>query len=208
MSRCGIVILAAGESRRLGRPKQLLELHGATLLRRCAQTALGTKLRPVVAVLGAFHERLIAEVAGMGIVTVVNPRWQAGMGTSIRAGVAEIVASEPASDAVAILLCDQPLVRGEQIEALVERRIQSSKLIAAAEYSGTLGTPVVFAGELFEELLALGDNEGGKKIIKRHGGDVVGIEIPEAATDIDTEEDFTRLMSSAPDSIQSAGHRS
>ena len=93
------------------------------------------------------------------------------MGTSIRAGVGEIVASKLACDAVAIVLCDQPLVRGEQIEALVERRIQENKSIAAAAYSGTLGTPVVFGADLFGELLTLGDNEGGD-VYKRQAEDL------------------------------------
>jgi molybdenum cofactor cytidylyltransferase len=123
------------------------------------------------------------------------------MGTSIRAGMKHIVLSQPPCDAVAILLCDQPLVRADQIDALVERRIQCGKSVATAAYSGTIGTPVVFAASLFDELLALGDNEGGKKIL-RNAKDVVAVHIPEGAMDIDTEADFTRLTSSAPDSIQ------
>jgi molybdenum cofactor cytidylyltransferase len=196
MSRCGIIVLAAGASRRLGRAKQLLELDGVTLLRRAVQTALCTCGRPVVVVLGAQSEDFLAQLAGLSVHVVINANWEAGIGGSIRAGVAEIVAAQPACDAALLMLCDQPLVGAEMLEELMRRQATTGKAICAAAYSGTVGTPVVFARNLFGELMQLADHEGGKVVIARHGDEVASVEIPQAALDIDTEADFARLAGS------------
>jgi molybdenum cofactor cytidylyltransferase len=199
MSRCGIVILAAGEARRMGRPKQLLELHGQTLLRRCIDTAMTTNCRPIFVVLGANAERLAPPIQSLPVSVIVNPNWQAGIGTSIRAGVA---AAKDLCDEIVLLLCDQPLIRAEDIDQLVHQRAASGKLIAAARYSETLGTPAVFSAQVFDELLELGDNEGGKKIIQRRLADVEPLDLAAAAIDIDTEADFKSLLERPQDSIQ------
>jgi molybdenum cofactor cytidylyltransferase len=193
MSRCGIIVLAAGGSRRLGRPKQLLELDGVTLLRRAVRAALGTGGRPVVVVLGAQSENFLPQLVGLSVNVVINTNWEAGIGGSIRAGVAAIAGMKPDCEAALLMLCDQPLVSAEMLEQLMQRWASTGKTICAAAYSGTVGTPVVFARRLFGELMQLGDREGGKAIIARHGEDVDSVEIPEAVVDIDTEADFARL---------------
>lgn len=193
MSSCGLVILAAGGSSRLGRPKQLIMLEGVSLLRRCALAAMDSGCRPIVAVLGAHADVLAAQLGGLSIDVVVNPHWKSGIGTSIRLGVSAVAAAQPAPEAVALLLCDQPLVDGGMIAALVNGRIESGKAICAAAYSGTLGTPAVFGAGLFGELMRLDDDQGGKTVLMRHWGDVHSLSFPEAAIDIDTEEDVGRL---------------
>jgi molybdenum cofactor cytidylyltransferase len=192
---CGIVILAAGGATRMGRPKQLLQLAGVSLLRRAAETALATSCRPIVVVLGANAEQATAEISGLSVSAVVNPNWQNGIGTSIRAGVAALLAGQQRPAAVALMLCDQPLILPAAIDELVRQQATSGKPICAARYSGTLGTPAVFAAKLFDELLALGDSEGGKAVIMRHAAETEAFDIPAAATDIDTEADFRRLSS-------------
>jgi molybdenum cofactor cytidylyltransferase len=192
---CGIIILAAGASTRLGRPKQLLKFHGSTLLRRAAETALATRCRPVFVVLGSNAGELRREISSLPVSVLINPDWHNGIGGSIREGIRAISELIPRPDAAALLLCDQPLVTASSIDELAARRAATGKLICAAKYSATLGTPAVFAAGLFDELLNLGDAEGGKSVIARHAAETEAMEIAEAAMDVDTEADFKRLSS-------------
>jgi molybdenum cofactor cytidylyltransferase len=192
MSHCGIVILAAGGSSRLGRPKQLAPWGGRTLLRRAVETALESMARPVVVVLGSDAEKMKGQIAGLDAQVVINPIWQRGIGTSIRAGAAAL--ADEKLDALALILCDQPLIDAPMIDRLIAELFSSGKSISTAAYAGTLGTPAVFGAALFGELLALGDDQGGKAILKRHAADVHAIELPAAEVDLDTEEDLRKLQ--------------
>jgi molybdenum cofactor cytidylyltransferase len=195
MSQCGIVILAAGGASRMGRPKQLLPLQGVSLLRRAVETAWGTACRPIVVVLGANLEQIAPEISPLPVGIVLNPDWQRGIGTSIRAGVGAIAGSKPSPAAVVLMLCDQPLITAAQIDELVQRQALGGKPICAARYSGMNGTPAVFAACLFDQLLALRDDEGGKAVIARHAAEIDAMDLPSAAIDIDTPADFEKISS-------------
>jgi len=194
MPRCGIVILAAGASTRMGSPKQSLQFEGESLLRRAVAMAMSCKCRPIMVVLGCGADELKGQLNGLPISIVTNERWPAGMGTSIRAGITAI----GKVDAAMIFLCDQPLVSAAALDELVEAHFQSGKQITAAFYAGTAGTPAVFASSLFDELLSLEDHQGGKAIIQRYPEQVFTFPLPEAQTDIDTAADFARLVRGNP----------
>ena len=190
--RIGVVLLAAGGSTRLGSPKQLLVYRGKTLLRHAAETALATNCRPVVAVLGSGAAALRAELAGLEVATVENADWGKGMGTSVRLGVAS---SGTAADAVLLMLCDQPLVTPVMLSRLVTAFRQNPDAgIAAAAYHGTVGVPALFARAHFDELLALPDDAGARSVLQRHRGYLLAVPMPEAAIDIDTREQYERLI--------------
>jgi molybdenum cofactor cytidylyltransferase len=191
---CGIVILAAGSSSRLGRPKQLLQYHGKSLLCRAVDTALATQCRPVVVVLGSGGDELSGQISETGASIQINPNWQNGIGSSIKIGVSAI--AEAKCDAVMLVLCDQPLVKSHALEELVRKRQATGKPICAASYSGTFGTPAVFSASLFDELLQLSDSQGGKVVIARHLAETELVELADAAMDVDTEDDFKRLSGS------------
>jgi molybdenum cofactor cytidylyltransferase len=191
MSHCGIVILAAGGSSRLGRPKQLLPWRGTTLLRHAVQTALASSARPVAVVLGSDSANMQSQLDALDVKIVLNPHWQRGIGTSIRAGVAAL--AQEKLDAIALLLCDQPLIESAMINRLIAEFSSSAKPICAARYAGTLGTPAIFAASLFGELSALADDQGGKAILKRHPAEIHAVDLPAAETDLDTEQDIERL---------------
>jgi molybdenum cofactor cytidylyltransferase len=191
---CGIVILAAGSSSRLGRPKQLLQYQGQTLLRRAVDTALATQCGPVVVVLGSGSEQVSKQISGTSASVRINPNWQNGIGSSIKIGISAI--AETQCDAVMLVLCDQPLVKSHALEELMRKRQATGKPICAASYSGTFGTPAVFAASLFDELLQLSDSQGGKAVIARHLTDTELVELADAAMDVDTEDDFKRLSGS------------
>jgi molybdenum cofactor cytidylyltransferase len=191
MKQCGIIILAAGGSTRMGVAKQSLGYQGSTLLHRAVETAIASVCRPVVVVLGARADELRPLVDESNATAIINLLWEQGMGTSIRAGVAAMRLT--ALDAAMILLCDQPLISATTLDRMVESYFASGKQIAAASYAGSLGTPAIFAASLFEELLGLADSQGGRAVIHHHPGQVHAVEMPEAETDLDTMEDFSRL---------------
>jgi molybdenum cofactor cytidylyltransferase len=185
------VILAAGGSTRMGAAKQSLEFEGSALLSRAVSTAIQSKGTPVVVVLGARANELVKLLPGQPVQVVTNPNWKTGMGTSIRAGVSVIRSN--AIDAVLILLCDQPLISAAQLDQMIDAHIVSGRPITAASYAGTFGTPVIFAASLFDELLKLGDAQGGKAIVNRHRDQVKSFPLPEGEMDVDTPADFARL---------------
>jgi molybdenum cofactor cytidylyltransferase len=192
MSRCGIVILAAGASTRMGLAKQSLEFEGSTLLLRAVQTALASPCRPIVVVLGANAQLLHPLVRDHPVQVVLNPDWSQGMGTSIRAGV-EAVAAHPL-DALMILLCDQPLIHTQALDQMWSAHLRANKPITAASYAGALGTPVIFSSTHFAELCQLQPHQGGKTVLQRHPHQVHPFPLPEAAIDVDTPDDYQTLL--------------
>ncbi|HYE36371.1 nucleotidyltransferase family protein [Methylocaldum sp.] len=197
--KIGLVLLAAGGSRRLGRPKQLLTYRGESLLRRAAKAALASQCSPAVVVLSASVEELGSELAGLRLLTVVNPDWEEGIGGSIRTGVTALNGEAPELDAVLLALCDQAVIEHRHLDSLVEAFCASHPPVAASRYGDTFGAPAVFHRSLFGDLGQLTGDQGAKKIIFRHLQSTVFVDLPEAGVDIDTEEDYARLTSS-PDS--------
>ena len=187
--KIGAVVLAAGGSTRLGSPKQLLEYQGKTLLRRAVESVLAVGCCPVLVVLGSGADGLKDELVGLeNMHCVDNPDWGNGMGTSVRLGVESLVRDD--LDAVMLTLCDQPLIGQEALARLLDAFRGG---IAAAAYNGTVGVPVVFGRAYFDELSAVPDDAGAKPVLVRHRGSVIEVPMPEAATDIDTWEQYERL---------------
>lgn len=190
------VILAAGPSRRMGEPKQLLQLAGQSLLRRAAWTALSSSCNPVIVVVGAHADRLRGELSGLDVIIAENPFWTNGIGTSVRCGI-EAVRRQRAVDSAVLMLCDQPRVTPRLIDQLIDTHRRTSAPIVACEYAATVGVPALFSNALFDELTALNGETGAKQVIARHPGDVVRVPFPPAAFDVDTPEDFARAQSDA-----------
>jgi molybdenum cofactor cytidylyltransferase len=190
--RVGLILLAAGGSTRMGRPKQDLEWGGEPMLRRAARSAVATGCRPVVVVLGAHLEVTRAAVAGLPIDVAVNPSWQAGMGSSLNVGVGAILAAAPELDGVAVMLADQPLVTSAAVARLVAVFSEGRAGIVAAGYGETRGVPAVLGRAALRDVAALDPAGGAKRLIEggRHHVAVVGV--PEAAIDIDTPADYAQ----------------
>ncbi|HEU4888319.1 MAG TPA: nucleotidyltransferase family protein [Thermoanaerobaculia bacterium] len=177
----GLVLLAAGGSRRFGSPKQLAVVEGETLLRRACRTAAQFPGRAVV-VLGAHAETLRAEVEGVEI--VINDDWERGIATSIHAGVRALADT----DAIVIALADQPAVGLAELLSLVAKHEETGAPIVAAAYGNTIGVPALFHRSLFDELLALSGDEGARKLLRTR--QVVTVAMSNAAWDIDQVEDL------------------
>ena len=190
MRSIGAVVLAAGESSRLGEAKQLLIFRGETLIRRAVRAAAEAGCDPIVVVIGKVSEEIRQELDGTGAKIVENAEWQRGLGTSIRRGLTEIAASV---DAIILLTCDQPLVDRGVIAQLIATQEKTGKPIIASSYANTRGVPALFERACFEALLALPDDSGAKKLIEERSDDVSSIAFEEGGIDIDTREDFERL---------------
>lgn len=196
------VILAAGGSSRLGKPKQLVEFRGKSLLRRIVDAAAEAKCLPVVVVIGSETEKTREELAGTSAIAVENKNWQRGIGASIRAGVQgaidnaieegppSAVSKPPLLEAIVLLTCDQPFVEAQTIHELIALFEKTRKAIVASSYSHTLGVPALFNRSCFAELLALDDDSGAKPIILSKRERVAEIPFPEGKIDIDTVEDL------------------
>jgi 4-nitrophenyl phosphatase len=188
-----VVILAAGESTRFGRPKQLLDWFGKPLVAHVVDVAASAGLGPVVVVLGCSAEAVSAALGGRKVRTAMNWRWAEGLSTSLQAGLSAI---PPESDAVVFLQCDQPLVTSSLLRdlaaALGERRAD----IVHSSWRGRRGTPALFAKRHFPELASLKGDVGGRDLIKRHPETVVSVDVghPSVLEDIDFPDDYERLV--------------
>ncbi|MBC8143800.1 MAG: nucleotidyltransferase family protein [Armatimonadetes bacterium] len=189
------IILAAGGSTRLGRPKQLLSFGGETLVARVVRIVQAASFAPVVLVTGANAPEVEAATGASGVVAAFNPDWQAGMGGSIRTGVVALLAVNAPFDAVLLLVCDQPFVSEELLRRLCDTRESTGATIVASEYGGTWGVPCLFDKTVLPELAALDGASGARAIIERHrrSGDAVAVSFPEGVADVDTPADWERL---------------
>ena len=191
-----LLLLAAGASTRMGRPKQLLPYHGRTLLRRAAETAVASGCMPIILVTGALHEALVAEVAGLPIQAIHNADWETGMASSIRAGLAALANARPT--AVLIMLSDQPLVTPELLRELMARQQLTQAPIVAAAYGDTLGVPAVFDQSVLPDLLALEGAQGANRLIAGRGAAVQRVPFPAGLFDVDTPEQYAALLETQP----------
>lgn len=191
--KIGGVLLAAGGSSRLGRPKQLVEFQGKTLLRRAAETLTISDCSTVVVVLGAETEHSTAELNGLDINICVNESWQTGMASSIIAGLNSLIAIDPPLDAVVITLCDQPHVTLDDINDLIAEFTSTQSPIVAAQYNDTIGVPALLSNALFDDLRQLDGDKGARQLIRNNIDQVATVHIKNAAIDIDTLDDADRL---------------
>lgn len=191
----GIILLAAGASRRMNEPKQLLEFEGVTLLRRAVETALESVCDRTIVVLGANFEKTGAAIDDLPVEIVYNEEWERGISSSIKAGI-ESLKENDSFPAALIMLADQPFITADHLNELAEnfRAAPRDVSIIAAEYDDTIGVPAIFSVVVFDDLLKLSGDEGAKKVINKHRPSVVTIDLPEAAFDIDTEHDFLNYL--------------
>ena len=193
MQKIGAVILAAGESSRFGRPKQLVQFRGKSLVRRAVNAAKDANCSAIVVVLGSKREQIQGELKETGAIVAENQDWRRGMGSSIRVGVEGAVNQAPDIEAIVLLTCDQPFVKTDTIECLIAMREKTKRAIVASSYSKTLGVPALFDRSCFQELLALDDETGAKTIILSNRERVAELLFPEGKIDIDTVADYQKL---------------
>jgi len=188
------ILLAAGGSERLGKPKQLLEWKGKPFVRRIAETALAAGLSPLVVVTGAEAENVEASLAGLDVVIVRNPSWREGQSSSVKAGLAALL---PKVGAALFLVVDQPQLPAALIEALCAQHAASLAPIVAPQVDGQRSNPVLFDRSTFPDFLGLKGDVGGRAIFSKHPVAWLPWLDPSLAVDVDRPEDYERLLRQA-----------
>ena len=186
------IILAAGESRRMGCPKQLLHFRDTTLIQHAIESAISANLGPAFLVLGANAKVISAQINEDDVKLVLNENWDAGMHTSIRRGIEALEIQQPDSAAAILMNCDQPYITGETLRALATTFHASARSAVASHYGGTNGTPALFSAALFNKLKAL-NSGGAKHLLKELGHEVIYSDFPSGEVDIDTHADYIQL---------------
>lgn len=189
----GIVLLAAGNSTRLGRPKQLLPYLHQSLLQYSLKAALASEASDVTLVLGAHAATIKNNLDGFDLNIVLNTNWQEGMASSIRCGIEEIIKINPLVEGVIIMVCDQPYITTALLNKLIATHAETEKEIVPSSYENIFGTPVLFHRSLFKELLQLRGDMGAKKLMRKYADKIAAVSFPEGKTDIDTELDYQQL---------------
>ncbi len=190
--RLAIIILGAGASRRMGSPKQLLRIDGETLLQRSLRLAAEVGDH-VFLVVGAEAEDLLSRVELLGARVVHNPDWQAGMSTSVRAGLQAALAWPEEFDAALFLVVDQPLLHAGLLREMIRQHQQDDARIVAADYGDRLGVPVLFDRAYFPQLLELEGDRGARSLLRKQRNSVARVPFPGGATDLDTPQDLERF---------------
>jgi molybdenum cofactor cytidylyltransferase len=190
----GILLLAAGSSSRLGQSKQLLPVEGQTLLERSAKIAVASGVHKTIVVLGSNEATHREAIRNCPVEIIVNPEWQKGMGSSLKTGLRHLINSAPGTEAVLVMVCDQPRLETSHLQKLILEFGTSGKSIAASFYKNSPGVPAIFASNHFQELLNLDDQQGAKKIILQHRDNIALVDFPEGAVDLDTPEDYQNFL--------------
>jgi molybdenum cofactor cytidylyltransferase len=192
------ILLAAGQSKRMGQVKQLMPLGQSTIVERTIDNLLNSAISETIVVLGYRQEDVRKTIADKPVKIAINSDYQQGMSASIIAGLKQV---DKRARAVLIALGDQPFVDSQTINSLVEAFIANKRGIITPVYQGRRGNPVIFAIRHKRELLNLKGDVGGREIIKRHPDDVleVAVNCEGVLLDIDTMENYTSMITLNPD---------
>ncbi|BAY80554.1 4-diphosphocytidyl-2C-methyl-D-erythritol synthase [Calothrix parasitica NIES-267] len=194
MKDIGLIILAAGKASRMGKPKQLLIYQGSSLISLAVKVGLNSICESVVVVLGAYAEIIKPEINNLPIQIIENPDWETGMSSSIRAGINSINQSNLNLDAVIIALADQPLISEAVFNQLISKYQDTKNKIIASAYDDVVGVPALFDKSIFSELMDIEGDRGAKALMRKYQDEVLTIPVAEAAIDIDTQDDYQKLL--------------
>lgn len=196
--RVGVIILAAGASRRMGTSKQLLPLGGDALIVRAVDAALASAAWPVIVVVGANAEPIRTAIARRPVLVTENPAWIEGIASSLRTGIATLQQFSRSVDGVIVALCDQPAFSAAVISRLIATQRSTGRSIVAARYGGHNGAPALFLREHFAALAALTGEEGARPLLNASPERVATIDAPALAVDLDTPADYAAATGQQP----------
>ena len=168
------ILLAAGESKRMGKPKLLLPLGSGTILGKTADNLQSSQVDEVIVVLGAEAQEMKKAIAGKPVKVVFNPNYRQGMSTSLIIGLKQVSAR---AQRVMVALCDQPLIEKKTYNRLIEESFNSGKGITVPTYQAKRGNPIIFSTSYKDELMGLEGDVGGREILRRHPDDVLEVAV-------------------------------
>jgi molybdenum cofactor cytidylyltransferase len=187
------IVLAAGMSRRMGTPKQLLRAGDRTLLDLTLENVRNSKAHEVILVLGFAAAEIQQKISTQGLKVVVNPAYQEGMASSLRAGIAAV---DPQAQAALIVLADQPCVRPATLDALIDHHQKSRPQIVIPTYKGFRGNPVLLDRSVFPEVMAITGDVGCRAIFGSHAENIHKLDVDDVGVllDVDTSGDFEGIV--------------
>lgn len=197
MSKVAVVVLAAGQGKRMGTGaiKQLVRIEGEALINRAVRVAQKSRVGDVFVVIGYMFEQLEAVLsdtfpAGEDLTIVRNAQWEEGIASSIRAAIKTVAEF----DAVLFTTVDQPFVGEHHLKLIVDKFITSNTAIVASRYGDppSPGIPAIFGKSMFSTLLTLHGDRGAKRIIAEY--DSLSVDISEASFDVDTRSDLQTCL--------------
>jgi len=177
------IILAAGASTRLGRPKQDVVLNGETLLARAIRVAIEAALHPILVVVRPTSIPIDAPHQ-TGLIVIQNDQAAEGMASSLRLGI-QIAQQQNATGAV-VMTCDQVLLTPQHLEALCK----DVEVVTGSHYAGRIGVPAYFPAAVFADLLKLQGDAGARDLLRN----AAALDNEDLALDIDTEQDLQRAL--------------
>jgi molybdenum cofactor cytidylyltransferase len=193
-SKISIILLAAGSSSRMGQSKQLLDVRGKPLLLHSTKAALDSGAKSINIILGANEQPHREVIKQLPVDIISNHFWKSGMGSSIKAGLNHLVRKHSDTEAVIIMVCDQPAITSIHLQNLIRKFEETRSPIVASYYSSTAGVPALFSRSFFSNILMLKDDQGAKKIIEQFPEQVQKVEFPGGSMDLDTGEDYQKYL--------------
>ena len=191
------IILAAGESTRFGRPKQLLRLKDKCLIEWVLDAAINSKLSRVVLVVGCAHQKVLQalpeKLQHSKLSIEINPEYKKGQSHSLRVGLSKVKDDFPA---VMFLLGDQPMLNSATINILLERFWADDKDVCVPIYRGKRKTPAIFGRRFYTQLMGIRGDMGARQLIDENPDRVLTVEMdnPLCFLDIDTPQDYENLL--------------
>jgi len=194
--KIAILILAAGESKRMNGIKQLLPWKNTTLLGNAIEQAIQSKGNAVYVVLGANADRISPTIADYQVQTIENKNWKNGLGNSIACGVDFVTKNQGSYDAILITLADQPLLTADYYNLLIDNFVQNKAKIIASETNNSPSVPAIFDAIYFEKLTQLNQDQGAKEILITAQNEVYRLPATAILIDIDTQMEYEKVYNS------------
>jgi len=186
------VILSAGESSRMGRPKALLSIDGVRFVEKIVSTLKSTNVGDIIVVLGHNAEEIRRKISDLPVTILINHDYKQGQLSSLQVAIRLLESSGNPVDGILVHLVDHPYIEVKLVNLMIDRFYETKKLIVVPRFQDRRGHPVIFARALFSELLAAGTDQGAKPVVHAHRDDTLEIDTNDKGVliDIDTPEEY------------------
>jgi molybdenum cofactor cytidylyltransferase len=186
------VILSAGESSRMGRPKALLPIDGVRFVEKIVSTLKSTDVGNIIVVLGHNAEEIRRKISDLPVTILINHDYKQGQLSSLQVAIRHLESSGSPVDGILVHLVDHPYIEAKLVNLMIDRFYETKKLIVVPRFQDRRGHPVIFARVLFPELLAAGTDQGAKPVVHAHRDDTLEIDTNDKGVliDIDTPEEY------------------
>jgi molybdenum cofactor cytidylyltransferase len=186
------VILSAGESSRMGRPKALLPIDGVRFVEKIVSTLKSTNVGNIIVVLGHNAEAIRRKISDLPVTILINHDYKQGQLSSLQVAIRHLESSGSPVDGILVHLVDHPYIEAKLVNLMIDRFYETKKLIVVPRFQDRRGHPVIFARALFSELLAAGTDQGAKPVVHAHRDDTLEIDTDDKGVliDIDTPEEY------------------